>query len=110
MPTVPPMMGWGMGGGLGVKLANPDRPVVAVVGDGSSMMTVQALWTAANANIPVVCGPKMLEKAKAVLNDFEYIGLAEEFAIPVRFVGVGESIEDLRPFSAEEFVDALFGD
>jgi fused signal recognition particle receptor len=28
--------------------------------------------------------------------------------IPVRFVGVGESIEDLRPFSAQEFVDALF--
>ena len=45
-------LGWGMGGVLGVKLAHPDRPVVAVVGDGSSMMTVQALLTAANANIP----------------------------------------------------------
>jgi fused signal recognition particle receptor len=28
--------------------------------------------------------------------------------IPVRFIGVGEGIEDLRPFSAQEFVDALF--
>ncbi len=28
--------------------------------------------------------------------------------IPVRFIGVGESIEDLRPFNAQEFVDALF--
>jgi len=28
--------------------------------------------------------------------------------VPVRFIGVGESIEDLRPFSAQEFVDALF--
>ena len=28
--------------------------------------------------------------------------------IPVRFIGVGESIDDLRPFSAQEFVDALF--
>ena len=43
-----------MGGALGVKLANPDRPVVAVVGDGSAMMTVQALWTAASERIPVV--------------------------------------------------------
>lgn len=47
-------LGWGMGGALGIKLAHPDRPVVGVIGDGSSMMTVQALWTAANANIPVV--------------------------------------------------------
>ncbi|MBI4201779.1 MAG: thiamine pyrophosphate-binding protein [Chloroflexi bacterium] len=47
-------LGWGMPGPLGVKLANPDRPVVAVVGDGSSMYTVQALWTAARYNIPVV--------------------------------------------------------
>jgi fused signal recognition particle receptor len=37
------------------------------------------------------------------------VGLADEFGIPVRYVGVGEAIEDLRDFSAEEFVDALFG-
>lgn len=36
------------------------------------------------------------------------IGLADEFGIPVRYVGVGESADDLRDFSAEEFVDALF--
>jgi fused signal recognition particle receptor len=36
------------------------------------------------------------------------VGLAEEFGIPVRFVGVGESIGDLRDFSAREFVEALF--
>ncbi len=47
-------LGWGMGGAMGAKLAHPERQVVAIVGDGSSMMTVQALWTAANANIPVV--------------------------------------------------------
>jgi fused signal recognition particle receptor len=38
------------------------------------------------------------------------VGLADEFAIPVHFVGVGEGIEDLREFDASEFVDALFGD
>lgn len=37
------------------------------------------------------------------------IGLADEFAIPVRYVGVGEGVDDLRDFSADEFVDALFG-
>ena len=47
-------LGWGMGGSLGIKLAHPNRPVVAIVGDGSAMMTVQSLWTAANLDIPVV--------------------------------------------------------
>ena len=37
------------------------------------------------------------------------VGLADEFGIPVRYVGVGEGVEDLRDFSADEFVDALFG-
>ncbi|MGB1091653.1 MAG: signal recognition particle-docking protein FtsY [Oceanobacter sp.] len=34
--------------------------------------------------------------------------LASQFGIPVRYIGVGEGIEDLRPFVAEEFIDALF--
>ena len=38
------------------------------------------------------------------------VGLADEFGIPVRFVGVGEGIEDLREFEATEFVGALFGE
>ncbi|WP_420808383.1 signal recognition particle-docking protein FtsY [Aliidiomarina sanyensis] len=34
--------------------------------------------------------------------------LADQFKIPIRYIGVGESLDDLRPFVAEEFVDALF--
>jgi fused signal recognition particle receptor len=36
------------------------------------------------------------------------VGLADALGIPVRFVGVGEAVEDLRDFSAEAFVEALF--
>src|SRR5262245_15143487 len=36
------------------------------------------------------------------------VGLADELGLPVKFVGVGEGVEDLRDFSAREFVDALF--
>ena len=36
------------------------------------------------------------------------VGLADEFSIPVRYVGVGEGVDDLRDFSADEFVEALF--
>ena len=46
-------IGWGMSGSLGVKLASLDRPVVAVVGDGSAAWSIQSLWTAAHYNIPV---------------------------------------------------------
>ncbi|WVD64260.1 signal recognition particle-docking protein FtsY [Utexia brackfieldae] len=34
--------------------------------------------------------------------------LADQFSIPIRYIGVGEKIEDLRPFVATDFIDALF--
>ena len=35
--------------------------------------------------------------------------LVREFAVPIRFIGLGETADDLRPFAAEPFVDALLG-
>ncbi|WP_243079878.1 signal recognition particle-docking protein FtsY [Pantoea sp. MQR6] len=34
--------------------------------------------------------------------------IADQFSIPIRYIGVGEGIEDLRPFKAEDFIEALF--
>lgn len=34
--------------------------------------------------------------------------LADQFGIPIRYIGIGEGIDDLRPFEAQQFVDALF--
>lgn len=36
------------------------------------------------------------------------VRIAQELSLPLRYIGVGEGIDDLRPFSAGEFVDALF--
>jgi benzoylformate decarboxylase len=47
-------IGWGLPAAIGAKIALPDRPVVALIGDGSAMYTVQALWTAARYRLPVV--------------------------------------------------------
>jgi benzoylformate decarboxylase len=47
-------IGWGLPAAIGAKLALPDRPVVALIGDGSAMYTIQALWTAAHYRIPVI--------------------------------------------------------
>ena len=37
------------------------------------------------------------------------IRIASELHIPIRYIGIGEAIEDLRPFKSEDFVNALFG-
>ena len=46
-------MGFGLPGALGAKLGLPDRPVIAVSGDGSAAWSMQSLWTAAHYRIPV---------------------------------------------------------
>lgn len=36
------------------------------------------------------------------------IGISDQFKIPVRYIGLGEGMEDLQPFNRVEFVDSLF--
>ncbi len=36
-------------------------------------------------------------------------GICHELKIPIKFIGIGEKMDDLRPFSASEFVEAIFG-
>ena len=98
-------LGWAMPGALGLKLAQPDRPVLAVVGDGASMYTVQALWTAATFNIPVVyaiCNNRAYRILKVnmdiylkrMLNDdariSEYTGM--DFANPLDLAAMAQAL------------------
>jgi benzoylformate decarboxylase len=46
-------LGWGLNCAIGVQLAWPDRPVLAVLGDGSAMYGIQGLWTAGRYRLPV---------------------------------------------------------
>jgi len=60
-------IGGGIGTTMGTAVANPDRPVFGIIGDGSAMMTIQGLWTAANDNIPcifVICNNGMYRVLK----------------------------------------------
>ena len=41
-------LGFALPAATGLRMARPDRPVVAIVGDGSSMYSIQALWSAAH--------------------------------------------------------------
>ena len=47
-------IGWGIAAAVGIQIAHPNRRVVAVLGDGSSMYSIQALWTAAHLKLPII--------------------------------------------------------
>ncbi|MFN3689453.1 MAG: thiamine pyrophosphate-dependent enzyme, partial [Fimbriimonadales bacterium] len=47
-------LGWAMPAAVGIKMAQPERPVVCVIGDGSAMYSIQALWSAREENAPVL--------------------------------------------------------
>ena len=47
-------LGFGLSGSIGLRMGNPDRPVVAVLGDGASLYTIQALWSAARYDVGVL--------------------------------------------------------
>jgi benzoylformate decarboxylase len=46
-------LGFGMPAAVGVQLAQPSRPVVCVIGEGSAQYAIQSLWTAAAYDVPV---------------------------------------------------------
>jgi benzoylformate decarboxylase len=75
-------IGFAMAGAIGVSLALPDRPVVAMVGDGSAMYSIQALWTAAQLKRPITY---------LILNNSSYRILKERlvsFRKTDRFIGM----------------------
>jgi len=47
-------LGAGLPLAIGAQLGAPDQPVIAVIGDGSAMYTIQALWTAAHYRLPIL--------------------------------------------------------
>ena len=52
--TVGGGLGWGIGAAVGRALAEPGRPVVAVLGDGCALFGLQGLWSAARQTVPVL--------------------------------------------------------
>jgi benzoylformate decarboxylase len=95
-------IGWGVPAAIGIKLALPHRPVVALVGDGSAMYTIQALWTAAHDRIGVVFvilnnrSYRILKQRLLALRGHAeqvdtYVGM-ELVDPPIDFVGLARSL------------------
>ncbi len=70
-------MGWSYPAALGAKLAKPETPVVALVGDGDFLMTIQELATAVQYNIPVVVVVFNNQGWQAI-RDLQWIAFADD--------------------------------
>jgi thiamine pyrophosphate-dependent acetolactate synthase large subunit-like protein len=116
-------IGWGLPAAIGAKLAQPDRPVVALIGDGSAMYTVQALWTQAREGLDITTvlfsnrtyqilkgelanvgagnpGRKALDMLDLGRPDIDWVGLAKSLGVP------GARVEDMDGFN-RRFAEGL---
>lgn len=94
-------LGFALPAAIGLRMADPSRPVVAVVGDGSSLYAIQALWTAAAQGVGVVVivlangryavMDRLAEASGAkpvwpAFEDVDVVGLARSLGCPARAV------------------------
>ena len=110
-------MGWGLNCAIGVKLAWPDRPVLALIGDGAAMYGIQGLWTAAHYRLPVTfvicnntqykilkdCAPALdlpaeraarFEGLDIVDPEIDYVGLSQSLGVAARRVDDPDELSD----------------
>jgi benzoylformate decarboxylase len=91
-------IGWGIAAAVGIQLAHPDRPLLAVIGDGSAMYSIQALWTAAHLKLPItyVIGNNasyriLKQRLLAFHGNDQFVGM--DFSDPpIDFTGLAQSL------------------
>ena len=112
-------IGAGVANAIGMQMGDPDRKVIAVLGDGSTMWGNQALWTAAHYNVPVtfvICSNasyRILNRTKTIflgpqVKDKRMPGF--EFEVPrINFAKMAESmgVEGRTVEKPGELKDAL---
>lgn len=100
-------LGFALGGATGLRMAQPERPVVAVVGDGSSLYGIQALWSAAHYSVGVLfvilsnggyaIMDRLAERAGGdapwpQFADVDVAGLARAFGCEARKIGTHDDL------------------
>jgi acetolactate synthase-1/2/3 large subunit len=112
-------IGQGLPNAVGAAIACPDRPVLALIGDGSSMYTIQALWTMAREKLNVIV--IIFNNASYAVLNIELNRVGAEEAGPkaksqldlhgpvLNFtqLGQGMGVHSVRAESAEDFTRAL---
>src|SRR5262249_9064593 len=112
-------LGWGLGVSIGVKLAWPDRPVLAILGEGAAMYGIQGLWSAAHHRVPVTfviannaqyqilkIGARGMQLPEAMAGKFEGMDLTEP---EVDMVALAQSlgVEAIRVTDPDELSEAV---
>jgi benzoylformate decarboxylase len=126
-------LGFAMPGAIGASLALPGRPVVAVVGDGSAMYGIQALWTAAHHKLPVTYvitnnrSYRILKERLVSMrgsNKFvgmdikdpaiDYVGLAQAMGVPGRRVtdpnDVAPALREAKDAGGPRLIEVIVAD
>jgi benzoylformate decarboxylase len=104
-------IGFAMAGAVGISVALPNRPVVAIVGDGSAMYSIQALWTAANLKRPityVICNNRSYRILKERLvsmrgtekfvgmdlrdPEIDFVALSQSLGVPARRISDAQDV------------------
>ena len=90
-----------------MKKIDPEAPheVMLVVDGGTGQ---NALQQAIQFNEAVGLTGITITKLDGTARGGILFAIADKLKVPIRFIGVGEGIDDLRPFDAGEFIDALF--
>ncbi len=92
-----------------LKKIDPDAPhetlLVLDAGTGQNALNQAEQFNAA-VNLSGICLTKLDGTAKGGV----IFSIAQKLKLPIRFIGVGEGIDDLRVFEANEFIDALFSE
>ncbi|MBP0047133.1 signal recognition particle-docking protein FtsY [Marinobacterium sp. AK62] len=92
-----------------MKKLDPDAPheVMLVLDAGTGQNAIsQAKQFKESVGVTGITLTKLDGTAKGGI----IFAIAKQFGLPIRFIGVGEQVDDLRPFEADEFVQALFED
>jgi fused signal recognition particle receptor len=92
-----------------MKKVIPDAPhEVLLVLDGSTGQNAfeQAKQFTAATEVNALAITKLDGTAKGGV----VIGISDQFRIPVKYIGLGEGMEDMQVFNRKEFVDSLFGE
>ena len=101
-------LGFAIPAATGIRMARPDRPVVAVVGDGSSLYSIQALWSAAHYRVGALfvilsnggyaVMDRLMEKESGSppwpsFSEIDISGLATAFGCAARRIGTPDELE-----------------
>ncbi len=82
----------------------PHEVLLVLDGSTGQNATIQAREFTKATDVTALCITKLDGTAKGGV----VIGISDEFQIPVKYIGVGEKVEDLQVFNQAEFVDSLF--